>query len=148
MKNIYHYTNALGFSGILTSKKLWLTESYYLNDPDEIQSGTGQVHIEILRNLLRIYEDKNEIRQGFEFTLLKSLNDKVKHLRTFNIDYIFICSFCNDGDLLSQWKGYANYGEGYSIGISKRYLERIPGCRLKKVIYSEKNKTKRENFGD
>jgi hypothetical protein len=142
VNNIYHYTNAKGLSGILSSKKLWLTESFFLNDPDEIQVGTGQVHIEVMKGILDIYKNRKDKIDGFEFNILELLNEKIKHLREIKSDYIFICSFCKDGDLLSQWKGYANYGEGYSIGISRNYLESIPGCTLKKVVYTEKEEIK------
>lgn len=48
-----------------------------------------------------------------------------------------------DGDLLSQWRGYASDASGISIGFSKDYLEELanardpeePGFTLKKVEY-------------
>jgi hypothetical protein len=53
--------------------------------------------------------------------------------------------FClsEKGDLLSQWRGYAVDGQGFSIGFSKEYLELLsgqrepnePGFTLRKVIY-------------
>lgn len=47
-------------------------------------------------------------------------------------------------DLLSQWRGYADDGQGFSIGFSKGYLEKLPGVigsnkqsfKLKKVLYN------------
>lgn len=53
--------------------------------------------------------------------------------------------FClsENGDLLSQWRGYAQNGEGFSIGFSKEYLELLAkekkpwleDFRLRKVLY-------------
>ena len=48
--------------------------------------------------------------------------------------------FClsEDGDLLSQWRGYAADATGVSIGFSKEYLKRLAkgnGCLLGRVEY-------------
>jgi hypothetical protein len=48
------------------------------------------------------------------------------------------------GDLLSQWRGYATDGHGFSIGFSRKYLEELSNTadrkmatfRLKRVIYN------------
>lgn len=56
--------------------------------------------------------------------------------------------FClsGNGDLLSQWRGYAQNGEGFSIGFSKKMLENLSdppkgsarsAFTLHKVIYDE-----------
>jgi hypothetical protein len=36
-----------------------------------------------------------------------------------------IACFSKDGDLLSQWRGYANDGKGISIGFNRKYFESI-----------------------
>ena len=54
--------------------------------------------------------------------------------------YVFIASFCENGDLLSQWKGYANYGEGYSISIPINALKEIPNVVIGRVIYNDTRK--------
>lgn len=44
-------------------------------------------------------------------------------------------AFClsSDGDLLSQWRGYALDGEGFSIGFSKQYLEALADAKKRKM---------------
>ena len=48
------------------------------------------------------------------WALLTSLE---KSLRTFKERDYYVTSFCESGDLLSQWRGYGNNGGGYAIGI-------------------------------
>lgn len=35
---------------------------------------------------------------------------------------VFVCSFLEEGDLLTQWKGYCSPGPGFSIGFTKKIL--------------------------
>jgi hypothetical protein len=56
--------------------------------------------------------------------------------------------FClsEEGDILSQWRGYSQDGHGFSIGFSKEYLEMLPekkeesenGFSLRQMIYDPK----------
>ena len=52
----------------------------------------------------------------------------------------FSVSFCEEGNLLSQWRAYRGQGGGYAIGFdffhSIRFLDKP--CALRKVIYDEK----------
>ena len=55
-------------------------------------------------------------------------------------DNLFVCSFSETGDLLSQWRGYCQNDAGYSIGFKFSSLAQImtralPG-RLQKCIYN------------
>ncbi|MBK7928491.1 MAG: DUF2971 domain-containing protein [Bryobacterales bacterium] len=34
-----------------------------------------------------------------------------------------VASFCAQGDLLSQWRGYGEFGQGYSIGFDSGYFD-------------------------
>ena len=55
--------------------------------------------------------------------------------------------FClsEEPDLLSQWRGYADDGQGFSVGFNKEYLEELSnsrekgkyGFRLRKVLYEQ-----------
>ena len=40
---------------------------------------------------------------------------------------VFVSCFCEQGDLLSQWRGYAKDGMGYSIGVDGDLLGQIGG---------------------
>jgi len=49
----------------------------------------------------------------------------------------FVACFCQNGDLLSQWRGYGSGGEGFAVGFTFRWLSSLEtiGFRLQKVIY-------------
>jgi hypothetical protein len=38
---------------------------------------------------------------------------------------IFAACFCQDGDLLSQWRGYSGAGQGYAIAFNSQFLTHL-----------------------
>jgi hypothetical protein len=126
---LFHYTSAEGVVGILTTRQLWLTDLRYVNDLSELQyarelvasrlalAGSAQQLQAVLREFLR--------RAAETFDGFQSGNA------------VYCASFCEDGNLLSQWRAYRGRGGGYAIGIdffqTIRLLNRH--CALRKVIY-------------
>jgi hypothetical protein len=109
-KKLFHYTNLEGLKGILGSRSLWFTHAGALNDPIEIQYGR-----DLIVNLI------NDLSQKESDEIFRSFFDQLKiQLSTLGnlIHHPFICCFCEEGDLLSQWRAYADSGGGYSIGFS------------------------------
>jgi hypothetical protein len=47
----------------------------------------------------------------------------------------FAISFCDDGDLLSQWRGYGSFGSGYAIGFEPRKFDILQLVKLIEVQY-------------
>jgi hypothetical protein len=71
-----------------------------------------------------------DIPQGSRETVETQLN------YLFPLYTPFITCFCENGDLLSQWRGYSDQGEGFAIGFSVAWLLSLkPKWRLIKVIY-------------
>ena len=144
-EKIYHYTSSEGLLGIVKSKELHLTDFMYLNDPQEIQHG-----LEIVRKLIldTAHEKKEntpeqQTLRKFLWTLDSNIlktGDRLSH------DSIFISCFCENGDLLSQWKGYSNFGAGFSIGFNTENIVNKTNDDMflifSKVIYDEQAKKK------
>lgn len=134
---LYHYTTPQGLVGILQSQKLWATESSFLNDSKEIHHGINLAQ-QIIENYISM--NTSDIVKRF-------LNEILENL-TFNYDEIYIVCFSEDGDLLSQWKGYSNFGEGFSIEFDSKELLRekrkFPAVNIafKKVIYTQAEQEK------
>ena len=112
---LYHYTNAHGLCGLIDSKKIWASSYRYMNDSQEFEYGFDLIG--------EIYP-KPDI-----YPLHSNLADYsfVEHLRKkkwdFQSDCLFVASFSENGNLLSQWRGYAGPHSGYAIGFRKKELE-------------------------
>ena len=111
---LYHYTSATGMLGMLDSRELWLTSVHYLNDRNEFLHTTSLTYSLI-----------SEKRRGASETQKAVLNGLVRTLD--NIGRINTCVFSlsENGDLLSQWRGYCPADGGYSIGFDTAKLRAV-----------------------
>lgn len=48
-----------------------------------------------------------------------------------------ISCFSKNGDLLSQWRAYAEDGKGFSIGFDSNYIYHGLGVNINSVVYEE-----------
>src|SRR5262245_24599401 len=117
---LYHYTTADGLLGIFQSRQLWATNVRFMNDTSElayafdlIRSVFGELAHGISRRrnpkMLRALESS-------ERALMDMLNDAEHDTKHFAV------SFCEDGNLLSQWRGYGQLGNGFALGLSTPHL--------------------------
>lgn len=104
---VYHYCSIETFFSIITTKKLWLTYSNNTNDYLENRWIDTYINGYVRQNL----NDTN--KDLFQKVLL---NYQINKIPTF------ICCFSEDGDMLSQWRAYANDGLGVSIGFNVKYF--------------------------
>jgi hypothetical protein len=115
---LWHYTSYVGFQGIITSKKIWATEYRFLNDRQEFLHAK-----ELAQTLL---EEEPEF-VGEQFPNRDMLRQAVNlafdtgHLNNDRLS-IMVASFSEEGDQLSQWRGYANDSRGVSVGLDLRNL--------------------------
>lgn len=109
IKPQYHYTDINGFMSIMKNKELWATNTRFLNDETECLEGLRLAQ-EITRKYSQACTDK-EI--SFLYIFDKVAQDRIDKRSRQNV---YSISFCEDGDLLSQWRGYGKKG-GISIGF-------------------------------
>ncbi len=114
-KIIYQYTTQLGMLGIISQREMWATQVQFLNDKNEV----------LLTFKLLERELKKRIRKTNNQTNKNILVEIRRSLRKINQWHICIASFCEAGDLLSQWRGYGNQGKGYAIGFNLEKLTNI-----------------------
>ncbi len=108
---LFHYTSAEGFLGILATGRLWAARVEYLNDATEFGYGTS-----LLQEVLE--KKKTEVPPGWKSEFLtRCLRGIPDAWCTY-----FVACFCTDGDLLSQWRGYGSRGGGYAVGFQARRL--------------------------
>ena len=129
---LYHYTTQEGLLGIIEKQKIWASHLQYLNDKSE-----GQIIAQLLMNelnqrattgskelwsqLLGLPEtpptgkiqctDEEVFSQGFGVSSWVTAQD------------VFVASFSEQGNLLSQWRAYSGETGGYSIGFTRSYLK-------------------------
>jgi hypothetical protein len=124
---LYHYTSAEGLLGIMQTKTIWATSVQHLNDAQEYRYGVELLREE-LRNRLKAERGPFNERYG---ELLTSLEDRQPGL-------IYVTCFSENGDFLSQWRGYCPKGDGYSVSLNERHwhhVEEAHGFRLLRCVY-------------
>jgi hypothetical protein len=127
---IFHYTTIAGLIGIVQSGSVWATDIRFLNDSTELQYAKDLL-------LSRI---KEEIATQNSTTLHKTFWERATEVfKSGPTGYQFISCFCEDGDLLSQWRGYAGGTGGFSIGFDSRIVSTLsaknPAVFLRRIIY-------------
>ena len=115
---LYHYTTPAGLKGIISENCLWATHTSFLNDLTEGKYGRELI-IETLKN-----EAGEGKEKGFLNTALKMF-DPGDSFRPFVSEVEeYVSCFCENGDLLSQWRGYTD-NAGYSIGFLPEKLKEL-----------------------
>jgi hypothetical protein len=110
MTILYHYCPNNAFHSIIENRRIWLSSLSLSNDSME-----GKLVAEILAPIAKADKlDQNTIDRLHESV---SLLEQV-------VDGLGFC-LSEEGDLLSQWRGYAGDATGVSIGFSKDYLEHL-----------------------
>lgn len=107
MDIIYHYTDLNAFLSIIKNKKLWLSATNNLNDYYEVDWFLNKIH----KKISTVVNDKNHNFLDTYWQMLRR-----------NLGTPYICSFSKNGDLLSQWRAYADDGYGVAIGFNKAYF--------------------------
>jgi hypothetical protein len=108
---LHHYTDAFGIHGIVSSNCLWATAAQFSNDLSEIEYAVS-IALGIIEEM---WGSKNGL-PPWEQMLAKHLVELfTTPLHTFGQP--FIVSFCEDGDLLSQWRAYGQTS-GFSLALS------------------------------
>jgi hypothetical protein len=105
---IFHYTDAGGFKGIIENDNIWLTERTHLNDPTELAYGLKYAldrcdqHVDVNDRLARVF--------------FGSFQDGLA--RTLNAVGAYVTSFSLGGNVLSQWRRYADDGRGFCLELN------------------------------
>jgi len=123
---LYHYTSLEGLIGILRSQSIWASHCEFLNDSSEFlhalrfaKSHSGNIYMEY------------DYLAAFGWGMRHALEKMDKH-------DIYVSSFSEKPDLLSQWRGYCPQGAGICIGFDKNSIESFcstKGYKLSKCLY-------------
>lgn len=107
---LYHYTTMAGVLGIVSTKTIWATHIKYLNDSMEFELAKN-IGVEVAESLQKASTSDPDRRIW---------RDVIRGINKAGIN-ICVASFSEQGDLLSQWRGYASPG-GCSLGFDHAFL--------------------------
>ncbi len=110
-KVFYHYCSLDTFIKILKSKKIWLGNPCKMNDSQELLWYFNLIPEEI---------DFTVDEHGIKSKKISSIKSELLGFfkdSFYNQEIPYIASFSEDGDILSQWRSYADNGKGVSIGF-------------------------------
>jgi hypothetical protein len=110
MEALYHYCPTAAFHSIIQTRSIWLSSLTLANDTME-----GKLVVEALTRLAQ--------RDGLDRVAVERLKDSVALLEGM-FDGLGFC-LSEDGDLLSQWRGYASDATGVAIGFSRAHLQTL-----------------------
>jgi hypothetical protein len=118
---LHHYTDHDGLIGIIESGALWATHIDYLNDETEIR---------YVRDLMGALAER--IRQEFgDDWAAGVVCDAVAALAISELSPdTFVASLCDDGDNLSQWRGYGTY----AVGVDRETLFAVANAQNAHLI--------------
>lgn len=125
---LYHYTSLQGLMGIIESKVLRASDVRYMNDSTELTYALSLIQAGISSRQGLRGQDK-EILSVFSTWLRDQINKG---------PMLFSASFRANGNLLSQWRGYASHGKGMSLGFNPRGIQTLAleqGFSLGRCIY-------------
>jgi hypothetical protein len=134
---LYHYTNAAGLIGILKSKSIWASSIHHLNDTQEYKHAVRMMSDELETRLRNIGSQSGLERLYGTEGPLSLLRENLENLKETPL---YIASFSEHKDVLSQWRGYCQGSDGFSIGFMPQTLTSLKqaGFQLVKCEYSEK----------
>lgn len=178
-QTLHHYTTAQGLLGILepvTFSKLWesdmaetsrtrsyslrATDARYLNDWGELNYAADAL-ADAIDSLLEGLGDSDRVAE------LGALADNLRARDYTAVEWpeasthtAYVTCFCEKGDLLGQWQGYAAHGGGYAVefyadalkqmwapfhSASHEELSYTTNTMLRKVHYGLENRSEIEN---
>ena len=131
---LFHYTDAEGFLGIFNENSIWASSAYHLNDAKEFRYATDLI-IERVRARLKSERGPNNEEYA---RLIDAMQEAHKYVQ------VFVSSFSEEGDLLSQWLAYSGSTNGYAIGFSCSHfaLAKERGFKLVRCVYDEESQSR------
>lgn len=127
---VYHYCNAEIFQKIISLKTIRMSDITKSNDSMEIRWIVKDID-EVFRDNWDHSYDEVFKQIGLDFTTITLLLKKFEDayfgsglLGEKRLYKYYVACFSMEPDLLSQWRGYADDGKGFSVGFDRVALEK------------------------
>ncbi|MGW1682333.1 DUF2971 domain-containing protein [Saccharopolyspora sp. NPDC002376] len=115
-KTIFHYTHSKALKEILEHNTLWVSDARFLNDSTELVYAINKA-VDRLRE--HASKENDELKRSLLSAVADQLND-------WKVSTVYVACFCENGDLLSQWRAYGA-DQGYAIGFDFEKLKQHYG---------------------
>jgi hypothetical protein len=122
---LFHYCSADAFFKIVSNKTIWLSSLTASNDAME-----GKWFSQVIRSAALAHNI-----WPFDVSSLVEMASNIES----NLDCLGFCMSAAE-DTLSQWRGYADDGRGFSIGFSSSFIDKIKTTSfesLQRIVYDE-----------
>lgn len=122
-----HYTSGGGLLGIFENKAIWASRIQFLNDYMEFRLAK-----ELAQTAIASYNLPNQ-----NISLIQLCNAVSNYIGRID-PVLYVASFSEDGDSLSQWRAYCPANLGYNIGFNADKLTLLAekqGFYLRPCIY-------------
>ncbi len=115
---IYHYTDATAAINILENKKIWASNIRHLNDSAEFLKARSWINKKLKKwgKARRALASMDKV-QVDPSDPLRGTVGQVAHRFVNSVAPVFVASFSEAANLLSQWRAYCPNGNGYSLGF-------------------------------
>ena len=142
--SLYHYTDAYALKSIIENQALWLSHVRFMNDNNELFWALDQIVVELekqeyIESYAQHFKESHKLSHSaalkealsdYELRLNNPLTSKMTENTGFRHEAnrfkksveMFVGSFCQTGDLLSQWRGYTLGKVGYCIEFDEKIL--------------------------
>jgi len=127
--HFFHYTSPNGLLGIMQDQEIWVSSAYHLNDSREFRYATSLI-IERLKERGKCEQGPNNQIYGRLLDDMSTLTSRVS---------VFVASFSEEGDLLSQWLAYSGAPNGYAVGFGPDHFSaaKEAGFQLVQSVYEK-----------
>lgn len=129
---LFHYTSPAALIGVCENRELWATDFRFLNDTKEIGHAVDYA-VNAIDNR-RGAGSLGTIKLDDELELL---SDMIRAVRGAGLA-IFVTSFTEHSDQLSQWRAYCPPQGGFALGLKADHLSNVAcaqGFKLAPCVY-------------
>lgn len=140
---LYYYCSMDTFASIIRTKRIWLRSLMSMNDPSEMLLHKVNIADAVYKQYLQT---------PFEFKYVDQVGSNAMHaflyppsflfnagLNDIKNNIFFALCLSSNGNLLSQWRMYADNGKGVCLGFSKskikEFIKDSPNYKLQDIEY-------------
>lgn len=150
---VYHYCGVETFLNILRNHTIRMSDLCKSTDRLELKSLLDAIKEKIMERY-KENKDSNEsviygmdMNEAFEFLA----NCIIENIEKDTDQMLFGTCFSENGDLLGQWREYADKGTGLAIGFDIKWFERLCNneiFKFSKVTYGKENEAIVKKYAD